>query len=330
MTGETRYVVEHEVSFVWDAEQEVFRAERAAQFDIQMADGAAVRIKGVNYDKTGLRFETKIAATTIKELVNALKAGKYYSVSFGTLIARTSDLMGGQFTHEWLDKNGKQFANIPCTVTIDANGCGQFPTDDGVYYSFYGSLVKLYEHNYTQWFSGVGYIQIVVEKDAKPIYFYAPYNATNSRSMAYVSNAAIKDRSDSYIEHQYDYPVEGKYSPYTAEQNTFLEGYIKIDEETETVHITTAQSFNLAKGDSRSIELNKKLKDDQKSLTKIINRKKNLNETKRLLELSNDIIDLTKLSQTNIEIQSLDYKEQKIRQTIDSVLNQIKLSSNDG
>ena len=77
-------------------------------------------------------------------------------------------------------------------------------------------------------------------------------------------------------------------------------------------------------------ELNKKLKDDQKSLTKIINRKKILNETKRLLELSNDIIDLTKLSQTNIEIQSLDYKEQKIRQTIDSVLNQIKLSSNDG
>ena len=217
-------------------------------YDIKMAGGASVRIKDIPADftgaasgseadsKSGIRFETRISVADLDKLLGKLKSGDYTSVKFGTLIVTTSDLMGGQFNHNWLTANGIKYKDIECTAgfyQVDGEWTYAFPDGGADYQSFYGSLVRLQTANYTRWFSGLGYIKIV-DKQGDTTYVYAEYSSVNSRSIAHVAQAAICDRSDSLTE-IYKYQVgTSSYSRYTVGVNNFLGAYVSAYMQTMT------------------------------------------------------------------------------------------------
>ena len=285
-TGEmvdTRFVVLREARYVYDETNQVFVKASLEDVDIQMVDGASVRIKDIAddfstdnvdqeayyYKKSGLRFVTNISEESLDTLKAALASGKYTNVTFGTLIVTTGDLMGGQFTHDWLNKNGVTYLDIDCTAGFyQENGVWQyaFPENENGYYSFFGSVVKLKDTNYDRWFSGLGYIKLWHSEDENDVsYIYAPYNSANSRSMAYVANAAIADRSTTETT-EYDNKIaEGSYSPYTAAQNLFLSVYGNVMKLENSVNTKLDALAN--KGGSETVNLGTKLNGPYVTLT---------------------------------------------------------------
>lgn len=218
-----------------------------AEYGISMEDGAAVRITS-DLNTSGIRFQTNISKAGIAELRSKLEDGTYASVTFGTLIVPTSYLMGGQFTHAWLAANGLEPLDIVSTAGFyrDGNSITEvWPKETADSVSFFGSIVKLKEANYSRYFSGIGYIMIETS-EGEVIYIYASYNSANSRSAAFVAQAAISDRSANKVdEYQYKIDENNNYSPYTESENGFLKNYI-----TWSDSVITAEGFELAKGAS--------------------------------------------------------------------------------
>lgn len=247
-----RYVVKEETLFVdvVEGDDNYYINEFWSKFDIQMADGAAVRYSA-NEETRGIRFETRISKTDVEVLRGLLKNGTYGKISFGTLIVPTDYLMGGQFTHEWLMNNygaaGTGYLDIISSAMIDPNNpdndvwAEKATTKD--YYGFYGSIVKLNESNYGRAFSGLGYIALYEsEDDEEPVeYVYAPYVSANSRSASFVANAAVNDLSSTQTG-EYKYLVNGYYSPYTAAAHTNLKNYLVMSAES----IVASQDFGTA------------------------------------------------------------------------------------
>lgn len=285
-TGEmvdTRYVVLREARYVYNEANGVFAKASAEEVDIQMVDGASVRIKDIAddfstdnvdqeayyYKKSGLRFVTNISEASLETLKAALGSGKYTNVTFGTLIVTTGDLMGGQFTHDWLNKNGVTYLDIDCTAGFyQENGVWQyaFPENENGYYSFFGSVVKLKDTNYDRWFSGLGYIKLWHSEDENDVsYIYAPYSSANSRSMAYVANAAIADRSTTEMD-EYVYEIGiNSYSPYTKAQNLFLSVYGAVMNLGNNIDTKLDALAN--KGGSETVNLGTKLEGPYVTLT---------------------------------------------------------------
>lgn len=75
-------------------------------------------------------------------------------------------------------------------------------------------------------------------------------------------------------------------------------------------------------------KLKSSLKTQNKELKKIEKLKMPLEKTKEILETTVGTLDLAKLSKTNIEIQSLTYKENKIQEKIKEILSQIESYTN--
>ena len=198
-----------------------------------MADGAGVRIKS-NLDESGIRFQTIISKDIVAELEEKVALGWYDSVSYGTIIVPTDYLTGGQFTHEWLEANyGSGYLDI-----VRSDWYRFDPDSD--YNTFYGSIVKLKEANYSRKFSGRGYIKLT--KGDVVTYIYADYNPAQGRTAAFIADAAINDRSNDYDEVYYPNLTENNnYSPYTSEERGLLQSYI-----TETVTSVSDGLVNLA------------------------------------------------------------------------------------
>lgn len=228
----------------------IFVPEVKPEYDIQMAEGAGVRIaSGNNYDESGLRFETKISKASLAELMALVEEGTYDSMSFGTLIVPKDYLSGGGlFTHEWLAKNygEKGYLDIESSASADDEGIF-FATEDDDYYSFFGSIVNLKEANLDREFVGLGYIAI--DFDEGRTYIYAPYDSSNARSASCVANAAIIDRSDVEVEGEYDNYIDenNNYSPYTVEELEFLETYITWTE-TSAISAETLNDLSVKGG----------------------------------------------------------------------------------
>lgn len=75
-------------------------------------------------------------------------------------------------------------------------------------------------------------------------------------------------------------------------------------------------------------KLKSSLKTQNQELKKISKLKIPLEKTKEILETTVGTLDLAKLSKTNIEIQSLTYKENKIQEKINEILSQIESYTN--
>ena len=203
--------------------------ESHAAVDIQMADGASVRVSAAaTTDESGIRFQTFVLQDDVAALETAVSEGKYKSFSFGTLIVPTDYLMGGQFNHEWLENNygesGEGYLDIP-----NSGWYANPQVSKEGYYTYYGSIVNLDTTNYDRYFSGVGYVKITHADDTVE-YIYAPYSsANNSRSASFVANAAIADRSVTQDDVYQYLTSNNNYSPYTQAGLTFLETYLAKD-----------------------------------------------------------------------------------------------------
>lgn len=197
-------------------------------YDIQMATGASVRIAGNATAESGVRFETKISQETVELLKAAVDDGEYDSMTFGTLIVPKDYLMGGFFTHEWLEKNGFNYLDIESSASADDEGDVFAKFEDG-YWSFFGSIVALKTSNYNREFAGVGYIALWLEDEVT--YIYAEYDPTNARSASYIADAAINDRNTTATDnYKYYISANNNYSPYSEASNKFLETYLTWSE----------------------------------------------------------------------------------------------------
>ena len=232
------YMVLNQVEFEKTEENKVFTCTTASSkgIDMWMSQGASVRIAGANsydssnsdyfnqegYKLSGIRFQTNISKAALAELENKLADGSYQSVSFGTLIVPAQYLMGGQFTHDWLNKNGKDFLDIKSSAGIGTGWAKE--TDE--YVSYFGSIVQLKTKNHARNFAGLGYV-LVEKSDGTEEYFYAPYETSYARSAAYIAQMAISDRMDSQTE-EYNYKVNenNNWSPYTNNERKFLALYL--------------------------------------------------------------------------------------------------------
>lgn len=220
----TYYTVKQTTTYKYDSELRAFVKQAAVDVDMKMADGASVRVTGAEAT-SGIRFETKIATASVKALIDAMNAGVYKSVEFGTLIVPTADLMGGFFTREWLDSY-KTYLDIPSSAGIkDGEAVFAVENADG-YYSYFGSMVALKEKNYNRYFTGVGYVKLT-DANGRETYIYADYTSTNSRSASFVANAAINDRSDTQTD-EYKHQIVGNnnWSPYSSGEHTLLAKYV--------------------------------------------------------------------------------------------------------
>jgi len=229
-----------------------FGLASVAGYDIFMADGAAIRITSLEsydgsqnymetegYKKSGIRFQTFISKTSIEEIQNAL-GSLYKAVSFGTLIVPSADILGGQFTHAWLEANSVKHMDIASTAWVNADDYAfAHETDD--YVTFFGSIVNFKAANHGRYFSGVGYIK-VTKTSGEEVYFYAPYKAASSRSASYIAQAAVADRSETGSDY-YANKIEenNNWSPYTEGEITFLKLYMGTLVQTEVA----AEAFTL-------------------------------------------------------------------------------------
>ena len=252
-----------------------FGSASTSGYDITMAKGAGIRIVNlVNYDgsedymttegykQSGIRFQTNISVATIQQ-IQGLLGNTYESVSFGTLIVPSADLVGGQFNHEWLIANGVTYLDVPSSAWVTAEDYAFAKEEDG-YVSFYGSIVNLKPQNHSRYFSGIGYIKIKTGEET--IYFYAPYDSAYSRSATYIAQAAVADRSAEQTD-KYNNKIDenNNWSPYTEGEIAFLKLYMSTLVNTEVA----SQSFELTStgalatvANSRNtgtLEVNKKL-----------------------------------------------------------------------
>ena len=243
--SELRYLVASEVGFEKDAEETVFTCttQTSSGIDMWMSQGASVRIAGAeNYDSnnqdyfnqegyklSGIRFQTNISKAAVAELESKLENGTYTSVTFGTLIVPSQDLMGGQFTHDWLNKNGKTFIDLESSAGIGKGWAKE--TDE--YFSYFGSIVKLKTTNHARNFAGLGYV-LVEKADGTSEYFYAPYETSYARSAAYIAQMAIADRAASETdEYKYQVSENNNWSPYTDNERAFLALYLSTLDESK-------------------------------------------------------------------------------------------------
>ena len=243
--SELRYLVASEVGFEKDAEETVFTCttQTSSGIDMWMSQGASVRIAGAeNYDSnnqdyfnqegyklSGIRFQTNISKAAVAELESKLENGTYTSVTFGTLIVPSQDLMGGQFTHDWLNKNGKTFIDLESSAGIGKGWAKE--TDE--YVSYFGSIVKLKTTNHARNFAGLGYV-LVEKEDGTSEYFYAPYETSYARSAAYIAQMAIADRAASETdEYKYQVSENNNWSPYTDNERAFLALYLSTLDESK-------------------------------------------------------------------------------------------------
>ena len=242
-TEDVRYMVTKTQTYRFDEISKSFNPQAGIKLDIRMADGASVRLTE-DMTTSGIRFEGQIATADVEKLLLMVNSGAYRKVKLGMMIVPTDYLMGGQFTHEWLSSNGYEFIDLSYDLLALYR---HFSKEVNGYSSFYGSIVDLYEENYSRNFSGLAYVMIDGE------YVYANYNkANNSRSASFIANAAINDRNATKTGDYSQYiSTNNNYSPYTEEENGFLVNYL-VWSENSAIQSETLTAL-ASKGGSQTI-----------------------------------------------------------------------------
>ncbi len=257
-----RYMVSNAVTFVYNSAENSdgnFTKDDLS-LDFKMAFGASVRITS-NTESSGLRFTTMVSQADVDKLKALISSGKYESISFGTIIVPTDYVVGGRLTHAWLEGSRLKYLDIKSSATLDMFNDDWEMIEDG-YYCYYGSIVALKEGNYDRDFSAVGYIKFVKGETVE--YYYAKYDSSNSRSAAFVAKSAIEDREDSQTGKYAEFiQADNNYSPYSADENEFLKGYIEgvwYDEQVDQSLVIAQEISTLsAKGGTYGVTINKKL-----------------------------------------------------------------------
>jgi len=159
---------------------------KAVWIDFQMLTGASIKLS----KPTGIRFSSRISTDSYNNLKDLAQ-----SVSFGTVICPTDYLDDVNcFTTQILSNKNKGYLDIPLKVWFEEN-------DD--YKEFTGVITNVKEKNYDRDFSARSYINIKYSNGSECRFYSAFDKDNNSRSIARVANAAVKDE-DSYTKEQID------------------------------------------------------------------------------------------------------------------------------
>ena len=188
-----------------------------------MGVGASVRlVEGSN----GIRFASTFSIELIK-YVNEMKDDDT-KLQYGTIILPTDVLN---------TVNGKSAFNVNTLISsgleegtgyVDIIAKDGFSEDESGNVTIRAALVNLKEENFDRALSAVSYIKYV--KDGHDVYVFSNYSSdNNSRSMAYIAQAALNDLKDtSDSSYKYEVTVDGsvKFSCYSPAQRSILQGYI--------------------------------------------------------------------------------------------------------
>ncbi len=195
----------------------------ATEANLWMEKGASVRLS----EPTGIGFITRINYEYYESLSDK-------DVITGTIILPTDYLTDNSITtitHETLNEFG---ADGTFYQDIENDGFKNEATaeTDG-YYEYRGSLAPLNVKNYDRAFSAVGYIGVKEAGATEYVYEYTSYSETDhSRAVEDVAFNAYVDRTETEqtvdkVEYKYAVSADGTYSPYTADELTILEGYMR-------------------------------------------------------------------------------------------------------
>ena len=188
-----------------------------------MGVGASVRlVEGSN----GIRFTSTFSTELIK-YVNEMKDDGT-KLQYGTLILPTDVLK---------TVNDKSAFNVNTLISsgleegtgyVDIIAKDGFSEDESGNVTIRAALVNLKKENFDRALSAVSYIKYV--KDGHDVYVFSNYSSDdNSRSMAYIAQAALndlKDTSDSSYKYEVTVDDSVKFSCYSPAQRSILQGYI--------------------------------------------------------------------------------------------------------
>lgn len=196
----------------FSASAEAFGLEDVTSY--QMSYGASVRMKAKD-GKIGIRFAATLSNSDYADL-EALEQTAGISVDYGMLIVpadmfsaedlTVAKIFGGNYCFE------KNVDTCECgkthLATVEYDKLIDYNAKDGVM-DLRGSLVNVLEENIARPFVGLGYIRHTDNTGSEPVVNYVFANhakgedgtgeaniANNTRSMAYVAQAAIEDGED--------------------------------------------------------------------------------------------------------------------------------------
>ena len=162
-------------------------------------------------DKAGIRYTTKVAASTIEELLNEV-ADEGTELSYGTII--TGAKMEGTDlpTRDLLEAKGYDFVDVKANddnVRTDADGN----------VTFTGALVNIGTDYYSTDFTAISYIEVIV--NGVKVRYYNLYDGS-TRSLTDLAAAALADVKG-VCDTDYAYAVgNGTYSRYSETQRTAM------------------------------------------------------------------------------------------------------------
>lgn len=207
LDGEEAYGIK-DMLFVSTTEDNVttYRYFDARRVSITTLDQAAV---STGADKA-IRFNNAIKTDVFNALVATYGAE---NVNVGMLIAKADDIKAGTvMTKQGLDDAGVFYE--------DVKGELLYYTDN---YAVLGSAISLGSGNDQTEYTAVGYLTLTLADGTTTTYWSA---TSATRSAAAVATTALADTAfepdDTYVNE-----VNGKYSPYTADERDALSAYVK-------------------------------------------------------------------------------------------------------
>ena len=187
-------------------------SSKSVNFIPAMQTGASLLMTA---DKAGIRYTTKVAASTVEELLSDV-ADEGTELSYGTII--TGAKMEGTDlpTRDLLEAKGYDFVDVKANadnVKTDADGN----------VTFTGALVNIGENYYSTDFTAISYIEVIV--NGVKVRYYNLYDGF-TRSLTELATAALADVKG-VSDTDYAYAVgDGTYSRYSETQRAAMARFL--------------------------------------------------------------------------------------------------------
>ena len=212
----------------------------------EMLEGASIRVvTDEALNGSGIRFTSKVSATTLETLKTLKSTGKITDYRFGTLVFRGEAVnkVAGSINAQSLTAAGQKFVDIPAKKGLmemtDASG--------NTYYQINAAIVNIKEANYRRAFAAVSYIEYDLP-NGNTMRTYSDFDTQkNARTICDVAFEALNDNTATAgmdakgYDHKYAVTVEytlqngeyvqtnlgtTKYNPYSSAQRAILASYL--------------------------------------------------------------------------------------------------------
>lgn len=181
---------------------------------------ASIRVDYSEANTTGIRFTSFIESA----LIESMKADSNVAVEFGTIVAPTYII--NDYGMDVFRTVGVKIAYEVDKYAEAGNGVNGWAKVEGDNSYFTGALIGITD--YTEEYTAVAYVTVTI--DGADYTFYANYNNEDDRvrSISFVANAALKDRSNEQTDEYFNAVDDeiGGYSCYSDKQLKVIRKYI--------------------------------------------------------------------------------------------------------